>query len=89
MRRRWSPASPVGQLPVDVGGEQVVWASHEAIYTWVHAQPDRPHGDMTYDGLPIIYRDISNDLPAQRRRGLPAGLGAHRSDPDADRVVRV
>lgn len=24
----------------------------------------RPHGDMTYDGLPITYRDISDELPA-------------------------
>lgn len=24
----------------------------------------RPHGDMTYEGLPLVYRDISDDLPA-------------------------
>ncbi len=24
----------------------------------------RPHGDLTYEGLPLTYRDISDDLPA-------------------------
>lgn len=24
----------------------------------------RPHGDVTYEGLPIVYRDISDELPA-------------------------
>lgn len=39
LRRGWSPASIAGRLPIDVGGEQAVWVSHEAIYTWVYAQP--------------------------------------------------
>ena len=39
LRRGWSPASIAGRLPTDIGDEQDVRVSHEAIYTWVYAQP--------------------------------------------------
>lgn len=39
LRRGWSPASVAGQSPIDMGEQQAVWVSHEAIYTWVYAQP--------------------------------------------------
>jgi len=39
LRRGWSPASVAGRLPADIGGEQAVRVSHEAIDTWVYAQP--------------------------------------------------
>lgn len=39
LRRGWSPASIAGRLPTDIADEQDVRVSHEAIYTWVYAQP--------------------------------------------------
>ena len=39
LRRGWSPASIAGRLPADIANEQDVRVSHEAIYTWVYAQP--------------------------------------------------
>jgi IS30 family transposase len=35
----WSPASIAGRLPTDYPDDQACRVSHEAIYTWVYAQP--------------------------------------------------
>ena len=35
----WSPASIAGRLPIDYPDDQACRVSHEAIYTWVYAQP--------------------------------------------------
>ncbi|MDP9410353.1 MAG: IS30 family transposase [Actinomycetota bacterium] len=39
LRRGWSPASIAGRLPIDHGQDHALRMSHEAIYTWVYAQP--------------------------------------------------
>jgi len=39
LRMGWSPASIAGRLPVEHPAEQALRVSHEAVYTWVYAQP--------------------------------------------------
>ena len=39
LRDGWSPGSVAGRLPVDFPAEDALRVSHEAVYTWVYAQP--------------------------------------------------
>src|SRR2546430_3401987 len=39
LRTGWSPRQPSGRLRVEYTGDQTMWVSHEAIYTWLYALP--------------------------------------------------
>ena len=39
LRRGWSPASIAGRLPIDDAQDEALRVSHEAISSWVYAQP--------------------------------------------------
>lgn len=39
LRLGWSPGAVAGRLPIDHPDDEAVRVSHEAVYTWVYAQP--------------------------------------------------
>lgn len=39
LREGWSPGSVAGRLPADYPAEEALRVSHEAIYSWIYAQP--------------------------------------------------
>lgn len=74
LRAGWSPAAIAGRLSIDFAGDHAVRVSHEAIYTWVYAQP------VSMLGQELIR--LRSGRTARRRAPHTAGVPPRRASLD-------